>query len=167
MSPFQILCDIKHQNSWKFTPSRKPPKIVPGTARPGVHLSETPWLKSRCAGGETGLAVRKDQGKTWGKWGCSEAEHAASVGAESPVSGERDMFKLRLTGLRDTAGGSLTPGGKLNQMDLEFTGDFHYFKKPYRSYTDYMHHTTSSKNRHRFKTSISRPHSLLNQSLWE
>lgn len=88
-------------------------------------------------------------------------------GAESPVSGGRDMFKLMLTRLRDTAEDSLTPGGKLNQMDLEFTGYFHFFKKPYRNYMDYTHHTTSNKNHHRFKTSTSRSHSLLNQSLWE
>lgn len=72
-----------------------------------------------------------------------------------------------LAGVRDTAGDSLIPGGKLNQMDLEFTGYIHYFKKRYRSYVDYIHHTTSNKNCHTFKTSTSGPHILLNQSLWE
>ena len=89
------LWDIKHQNSWKFTP-RKPPIIVPRTARPGVHFTEIPWQRNHWAGGgkqgrykegpKEGPKERSKEGLGANK-NVLRLQHAASVGVKFPVSG--------------------------------------------------------------------------------
>lgn len=62
---------------------------------------------------------------------------------------------------------TLSPEGKLNQVDSQFIGHFYYFIRPYRNCTFIYTVPPPNKNHQRFRPPIFRAHFLLDQSIWE